>query len=175
MAPPRARREPRGRWFEDYAVGQVYRSPARTVTEADVVAFACLSGDQNPLHVDAEFARRTPFRQRIAHGLLIQSLASGLAHQMGIFDGTIAALAEVEIRFRRPVVFGDTLRLELGVREVEAEPRPKRGEVRFSTDVLNQDDQVVMEGGWTIVFHRRPTAGPSAAPPTESKPPETPS
>ncbi len=148
---------PRGLWFEDYEVAQVIHSPARTVTEADIVAFAGLSGDFNPLHVDEQFARRTAFRGRVAHGLLVEAIASGLAHATGIFDGTISALAEIEIRFLSPVRAGDTLHLALEVTEVDDDPGPKRGRIRFSTVVLNQDEVHVVEGSWTVVFLRRRT------------------
>lgn len=153
----------RGLWFDDYLPGQQFDSAARTVTEADVVAFAGLSGDYNPLHVDAEYARRTPFRQRIAHGLLVEAIASGLAHGTGIFDGTISALAEIEIRFQRPVFLGDTVRLRLEVAEVESDPGPKRGRVRFTTIVTKQTGEPVLEGSWSVVFlRRRPGRAPES-------------
>ena len=145
---------PRGRWFDDYALGQSFDSAARTVTEADVVAFAGLSGDYNPIHVDEEHARRSVFRKRIAHGLLIEAIASGLAHGTGIFDGTISALAEIEIQFRKPVFFGDTIRLRLEVIGVDAEPGPKRGRIQFATVVTNQNGDTVVEGSWSVVFLR---------------------
>jgi acyl dehydratase len=145
---------PRGLWFEDYRAGQVFDSAARTVTEADVVAFAGLSGDYNPIHVDEEHARRSVFRKRIAHGLLIEAIASGLAHGTGMFDGTISALAGIEIAFQKPVFFGDTIRLRLEVLEVDPDPSPKRGRVRFSTTVTKQTGEVVVEGSWSIVFLR---------------------
>jgi len=145
---------PRGRWFDDYELDQTFNSAARTVTEADVVAFAGLSGDYNPIHVDAEHARRSVFRKRIAHGLLIEAMASGLAHGTGIFDGTISALAEIEIQFRKPVYFGDTIRLQLRVIDIDSEPGPKRGRIQFSTVVLNQNDDTVVEGSWSVVFLR---------------------
>ncbi len=150
--PPR-----RGLWFEDYAVGQEYDSPARTITESDILSFAALSGDFNPLHIEEEFARRSTFRRRIAHGLLVESIASGLAHGTGIFDGTISALTEIEIRFLRPVFIGDNIRLRLLVVEVDPEPSKKRGRVRFSTAVSNQTDENVLEGTWSVVFLRKNT------------------
>ena len=149
------KREPGGLWFEDFPVGAVHRTPARTVTEADVTAFAALSGDGNPIHTDAEFARRTPFRRRVAHGLLVQSIATGLAHRTGIFDGTIVAIAEMTIRFEAPVFFGDTLRVELVVAELDPEPGPRRGWVRFEVRVLNQDERAVTLGSWRTLMHRR--------------------
>lgn len=145
----------RGLWFEDFEVGKVVESARRTVTEADIVAFAGLSGDFNPLHTDEEHARRTPFRGRIAHGLLVQSIASGLANQTGVFDGTISALAEMVIRYRAPVRPGDTIRIRLTVTAREPEPSPRRGWVRFEAIVSNQSDEVVIEGEWTTILLRR--------------------
>jgi len=160
---------PRGRWFEDYALGQTFDSAARTVTEADVVAFAGLSGDYNPIHVDEEHARRSVFRKRIAHGLLIEAIASGLAHGTGIFDGTISALAEIEIQFRKPVFFGDTISLQLQVIGVDPEPGPKRGRIQFSTVVSNQAGDTVVEGSWSVVFLRDRSLNRAASATEESK------
>src|SRR5438128_1201764 len=88
-----------GLWFEDFEPGRIFRSNARTVEQGDVEVFATLTGDRNPVHVDAAFAARTPFRGRIAHGLLVESIASGLAWELGIFRETIVALSKVEIEF----------------------------------------------------------------------------
>ena len=145
----------RGLWFEDYALDQVYVSAARTITEGDVAAFASLSGDWNPLHVDAVFARRTPYRQRIAHGMLLNAIASGLAAQMGIFDGTIVAFAELHARFVKPVVFGDTVHVRLKVIGIDEKPSRRRGRVHFATEMRNQDDDVVAEGDWQMLFLRK--------------------
>jgi acyl dehydratase len=149
--------EPGGLWYEDLAPGLRFETPTRTVTEADVQAFAALSGDQNRIHTDAEFARRTPFRRRVAHGLLVQSIATGLAHRAGIFEGTIVAIVEMTISFEAPVFPGDTLRATLEVLEREPEPSPRRGWVRFAVEVLAQDGRVVTRGTWRTLQHRRRT------------------
>jgi acyl dehydratase len=145
----------RGRLFDEFQVGEIFCSQARTVTEADVAAFAGLSGDFNPLHTDEEYARSTPFRGRIAHGLLVQSIASGLANQTAIFDGTIVAVLEMLIRYRAPVHPGDTIHIELRVGEKDPEPTARRGWVRFATSVLNQRGEVVTDGEWLTLMHRR--------------------
>jgi len=154
-----ARHEPRGRLFDEYSLGETFVSPRRTVTEADIAAFASLSGDFNPLHVDEVFASRTPHRGRIAHGMLAQSIATGLGHELGIFSRTIVALGEMRLKFVAPVRAGDTLRLELTVAEIDADPGPKRGRVRFSAPLFNQDDQRVIDGEWTVVVSRRAPRG----------------
>jgi acyl dehydratase len=157
-----------GRVFDELTVGQVFGSARRTLTEADIVLFAGLSGDYNPLHTDEEHARATPFRRRIAHGLLVQSIASGLAHQTRIFEGTIAALKEMVIRYQAPVFPGDTVRLELRVAAKEDDPPPRRGWVRFDAAVRNQRDEVVIDGHWlTLMVRRRPGTRPETGEPTE--------
>ena len=152
---PRAGPARRGLLFDAFRVGARFVSPARTITEADVVAFAGLSGDYNPLHTDEEYARRTPFRRRVAHGLLVQSVASGLAHQTAIFDGTIVAVEEMLIRYLAPVYPGDTVHMELEVSAKEAEPSPRRGRVGFAIRILNQKGELVSDGDWRTLIHRR--------------------
>jgi acyl dehydratase len=154
---PAAARAPsaRGLWFEDFRSGMRFTTPARTVTEADVVAFTALSGDANPIHTDEVFARRSPFRRRVAHGLLVQSIVTGLAHQVGIFDGTIAAIAEMTIRFEAPVGIGDTVHAELAVTAVDGEPAPRRGSVRFGVRVVDQRGRTISTGEWLALMQRR--------------------
>jgi len=143
-----------GLTFDQFEVGARYCSAARTVTEADVVAFAGLSGDFNPLHTDAEFARATPFGERIAHGLLVVAMASGMANWTGIFEGTTLALMEQVIRYQGAVKFGDTLHLELEVLEKTPTSKPDRGVVKFAARVLNQRHEAVVDGVWTLMMKR---------------------
>lgn len=148
----------RGLTFDEFQIGNRYASQARTVTEADVVLFAGLSGDFNPLHTDAEFAGSTPFGERIAHGMLIAAMATGMANWTGIFEGTTLALMEQVIRYRGTVRFGDTIHLELSVSEKKETSKPDRGVVKFSTIVCNQRGDPVLEGEWTLLMKRRPEA-----------------
>lgn len=145
-----------GLWFEDLVTGFEIVGPRRTIAESDIVTFAGLSGDNIPLHVDALGAARTPFRGRVAHGMLVQSVASGLIAQTGVFHGTLAALVEVGIRFRAPVRAGDTLAASLRVREVDPDPGPNRGWVLFDCRVWNQEDVDVIDGYWRVIVRRRP-------------------
>lgn len=147
----------RGLLFDEFRCGDVHESGARTVTDDDIATFARVSGDFNPLHVDEAFARRTHFRGRIAHGLLVQSISSGLAHDMALFEGTLVALLEMLIRFQAPVRPGDTIRTELRVHEKEPEPGPRRGWVRFRTRVVNQRGEAVIEGEWLTLIQRERT------------------
>jgi len=146
---------PRGLGFDELELGMRFTSPARTLTEGDIALFAGLSGDYNPLHVDEVSAARTHFRGRVAHGMLVQSIATGLGWQTGIFGGTIAALLEVRASFAAPVRAGDTLQLVLDVRERDAAPGPRRGEVVLGTRVLNQRGECVLDGHWRALMLRR--------------------
>lgn len=142
----------RGRFFSEFSVDDVFESVGRTVTEADVVHFAGISGDFNPLHTDATFAEKTPFGQRIAHGMLAASISTGLGQTLGIFEGTTMALMTQTFDYKAPVFFGDTIRLRLTVREVRASSKGGKGVVTFSSDVLKQDDTVAVAGSWTVLF-----------------------
>ena len=146
----------RGLTFDEFVVGAKYISQARTVTEADVVTFAGLSGDFNPLHTDAEFGKTTPFGERIAHGMLVVSMATGMANWSGIFEGTTLALLEQVIRYKGPVKFGDTIHLEQEVLEKKESSKPDRGIVVFASRVRNQRDEVMVDGEWTLLMKRKP-------------------
>jgi 3-hydroxybutyryl-CoA dehydratase len=145
----------RGRWFSEFEVGQAFESVGRTVTEADVVMFAGLSGDYNPLHTDAVFASKTPFGQRVAHGMLAASISTGLGQTLGIFEGTTLALIGQTFEYKAPVFFGDTIRLRLTVDSAKASSKPGRGVVVFRSEVLKQDDTVAVGGTWTVQFRDR--------------------
>lgn len=142
----------RGLTFEQFNVGDSFTSQARTVTEADVVNFAGLSGDFNPLHTDEEFGKTTPFGGRIAHGMLVAAMATGMANWTGVFEGTTIALMEQVIQYRGAVKFGDTVRLELRVAEKKETSKPDRGVVIFETQVCNQEGKAVIAGRWTLMM-----------------------
>lgn len=144
----------RGLTFDQFELGQTFSTASRTVTEADVVAFAGLSGDFNPLHTDETFARTTPFGGRIAHGMLGAAIATGLANQLGVFEGTTLALLTQTIRYTGVIRFGDTIHLELKVAEKKETSRPDRGVVTFDTAVVNQDEKTVIEGQWVLMMRR---------------------
>jgi len=141
-----------GMVFEEFEVGQRITSAGRTITEADVITFAGLSGDSNAIHTDAEFAKGTAFGQRVAHGLLGVSIVSGLAMRTGILEGTVIAFREIkDWKFSLPVFIGDTIHVILEVKEKKAMPRLGGGSILLSLDVRNQDDQTVMKGIWTVL------------------------
>ena len=146
---------PRGLNFEELEVGATFTTASRTITEADVVAFAGLSGDWNPLHTDETFAQKTPFGTRIAHGALVLSAATGLANQSGIWEGTTLALIEMTTKFAGAVRFGDTIRMEQKVVAKKESSKPDRGVVTVESRVLNQRDETVLEGTWTLLMARK--------------------
>lgn len=148
----------KGLFFEDFQPGQGVTSAARTVTEHDVVTFAGLSGDFNQIHTDAEFARATPFGQRVAHGILGLGIASGLAVQTGVLGANVMAFREIgEWKFVKPVFLGDTIHVEMEVAEVKALPRLGGGSVTLSVKVNNQANETTMKGLWTVLVKSRPS------------------
>jgi 3-hydroxybutyryl-CoA dehydratase len=146
----------RGRYFEELVVGDGVESPSRTITEADLVFFAGISGDYNPLHTDAEYAQTTIFGERIAYGLLGLSVASGLAWRTGLLEGTAEALIGVEWKFRSPILIGDTIRLRAQVSQKREMQRLGGGFVIFAMTLLNQRDEEVQKGTWTVLIRSRP-------------------
>jgi 3-hydroxybutyryl-CoA dehydratase len=149
---------PRGMYFDEFAAGQRIITAGRTITEADVVGFAGISGDYNQIHVDAEYSRAAPFGQRVAHGLLVLAVVSGLAVQTGVMEGTVLAFREInEWKFSRPVYLGDTIHAELDVKETKALGRLGGGAVLIDITVKNQKNEIVMKGAWTVLIASRPT------------------
>lgn len=147
----------RGMYFEEFEVGQTLSSPGRTITEADIVAFAGLSGDYNAIHTDAQYAQQTPFGERVAHGLLGLSIASGLIVQMGLIERTVIAFREIRRwKFTLPVMIGDTIHAEVEISSLKAISRLGGGSVELNLSVLNQDDEVVMKGKWIVLVKSKP-------------------
>jgi len=147
---------PRGLFFEDFEPGYKVQTGGRTISEADIMMFAGLSGDWNPVHVDAEYAKTGLFGERVAHGLLGLSIASGLAMQMGFLDRTVEAFTGLDWKFRAPIKMGDTIRVEAEVKEKKLAPGGKSGFVEFSVNVKNQRDERVQRGTWMIVVKCKP-------------------
>jgi len=131
-------------YFEDFHVDSVFETRGRTITEADLVNFAGLSGDFIELHTNEEYARQSPFGRRIAHGALIFSISTGLMTQMNLVNGTVLAFYGVDkLRFTKPVFIGDTVRVTKRVTEVHARDAD-RGVVTFETTVMNQNGERVI-------------------------------
>ena len=122
----------------------VSTSRSRTVTEADIVNFAGLSGDFVELHMSESFAAKGPFGKRIAHGALVFSISTGLSVQLDQITDTVIAFYGVDkLRFTRPVFIGDTVHLTKKVISKE-QKGPGRGVVTFETTVLNQNNEPVI-------------------------------
>jgi acyl dehydratase len=146
----------RGLYFEDFTVGMSILSPGRTITESDIVTFAGLSGDFNQIHTDAEYSQSTPFGQRVAHGLLGLSIASGLAVRTGVIEGTVLAWREInEWKFVNPLLIGDTIHVVMQVVETKGLRGTGGGAVTIEVRVVNQNDQVVMKGTWKMLVMSR--------------------
>jgi acyl dehydratase len=149
--------ESRGYYFEEFEVGQKFFSSARSITESDIVMFAGLSGDYNQIHTDVEFSQTTPFGQRIAHGLLIMSIASGLIAQSGLLEGTVIAFREINNwKFVKPTLIGDTVHVITEVIETKPLKRLGGGAVVISLDVRNQNEETLMKGKWTALMASKP-------------------
>lgn len=143
--PPLARHAPTILGFHDLAVDDEWESPRRTVTEADVAAFAGLSGDFNPLHMDHDAAGRGPFGKPVAHGLLGLALVSGLASRAPLVD-TLAFLTILQWKFLEPIAFGDTVHVLSRVAALEPRSRGRRGVVTWHRRLINQRGITVQEG-----------------------------
>ena len=144
----------KGKTFNEFKVGDKFTTASRTITEADVVNFAGLSGDFNPLHTDEEFGKSTPFKGRVAHGMLSVAVATGLANQLGIFEGTTIALLSMTINYKGAVKFGDTIHLVLKVVEKKETSKGDKGIVTFDTTIYNQNDDSIVEGQWVVMLRK---------------------
>jgi acyl dehydratase len=135
--------------YDEIAVGSCWVSRARTITEADVVNFSGLSGDWYPLHTDKEYAAGTVFGQRIAHGMLVVSVSTGL---LNIMPGSVEAFYGMdEVRFVKPVFFGDTIHVEL--QALEKSDRSRGGGIlTLFCDVKNQKDDTVVTANMKMLM-----------------------
>jgi acyl dehydratase len=140
-------------FFEDLAEGQVFLSSGRTVTEADIVGFAGLSGDFNPIHMDREAASKGIFGERVAHGVLGLAMATGFLDSLGLFKQSMRAMLSIDSwRFMAPVLIGDTIHLELTIESKRRTSQGSSGVVRRRLRLINQDDVVVQEGVITVMI-----------------------
>jgi 3-hydroxybutyryl-CoA dehydratase len=149
---------PRGMYFEEFEPGQNITTAGRTITESDIVTFAGFSGDFNQIHTDAVYSQSSPAGQRVAHGLLVLSIASGLTVQTGLMEGTVVYFREInEWKFIKPVFIGDTIHVDIEVLETKELRRTGTGLVTIQLDVRNQESEAVMKGVWKALFATRPT------------------
>jgi acyl dehydratase len=147
----------RGKYFDDFTVGDVYVTGSRTITSTDIVNFACLSGDFNDVHTNWEYCKTTPFGEPVAHGPLVYSVAAGLVYASGINDGTLIALLEIsKWAMLGPVRHGDTIRLEQEVLNTRPTSSGDRGVVTFERRVVNQHGDVVQNLTSSYLYRRSP-------------------
>ena len=144
-----------GLYWEEWEIGAEFVTSARTITETDIINFAGISGDYNPLHIDEEFCRNTQFGTRIAHGPLVYSIATGLIFQLHLYDDTlIAFLGFDSLKFTNPVKIGDTIHARVEVIEKRETSKPDRGIMKRLLQVLNQNDELVQEGVQAFLLKR---------------------
>jgi len=146
------------RFYEDLEVGEEYESPARTITEADIVNFSAISGDWSPVHTDEEYCKRTPYKTRIAHGLLGLAAVEGLKQRIPAFaDVRYMASLYWNYKFTGPILIGDTIRIRVKIAIKRETKKPDRGIVIEYITMLNQRDEVVQEGEHGLMALRKGT------------------
>jgi len=142
-------------FFEDLEVGQQFNSVGRTITNHDVLTFAGVSGDFNQLHTDDEFANKSPYKGRIAHGVLVMAIATGLTQRLGIFDGSALALLGLEWKFKGPVMLNDTISFRMTIESLRETSKGDNGIVVRRYEMLNQHGDVVQNGSITVMMRKR--------------------
>lgn len=148
-----------GKFFEEFEVGDTFVTPRRTITETDLVQFAGMSGDFNPIHTDHVYAADSPYGKPVVYGLLIVSIVTGLTARLGVFDGTIIAMLGIDNwRFVGPVFVGDTISVRMAIADKRETARSDRGILVRNYEVLNQRDEVVQTGSMTLMIRREPAA-----------------
>jgi len=150
-------------FYGDLTAGQEFTTPARTITESDVVQFSGLTGDYNPIHTDAEFAADTRYGQRIVHGLFGVSVCIGLMSRIGIFEGSAVALLGVdEWRFRAPIFIGDTVRCRIQILGKRLTSGGETGVVQRRFELLNQRGDIVQDGRMDVMVYVSAPEGSAA-------------
>lgn len=146
-------------YFDDLQPGERHVTAGRTVTEADVVNFAGLSGDYNRLHVDADFAATTPFGERVAHGLLVLAIASGLSTRLPVSEAmqpNILGLLDLQCRWPNATRLGDTVHVVLTITACTPTSKADRGVLSMKREVVNQRGETVMDSTWKLLLRARP-------------------
>lgn len=147
---------PRGKFFEDFNIGDAFCTSSRTVSEVDITNFAGLSSDFVQLHISEEFAKTTIHKGRIAHGALTFAISTGQLSLSGILDGTVVAILNSVVDFTAAVHIGDTIRTIIEVTEKKETKKPGYGIVKLASKVYNQHDVMVLQHVDTIMMLRKP-------------------
>lgn len=147
------------KYLSEFTVGEKFTTLSRTLTETDVVLFAGITGDMNPIHTDKTYAESLPFKSRIGHGLLVASIAVGLWGRMGMVDGSAIAALSTEWKFVGAVKIGDTIHAEIEVLEAKrSSSKPDRGILNIGYKIINQDGQLCQTGSMaTMLYWEEPT------------------
>jgi acyl dehydratase len=144
-------------YFDDLEIGQVFESVGRTITNHDVLTYAGITGDNNEVHTNDEYAKNTPFKTRIVHGILVVGIASGLTQRLGIFNRSAMAALDLQWTFKAAVLIGDTIRIRITIEALRETSKGGRGIVTRAYDVLNQRDEVVQTGKLVVMMHKKPS------------------
>ncbi len=147
---------PIGYYFEEVEIGQTMVTRGRTVTEADIVQFAGLTGDYNPMHTNAEYMKNHPMGQRVAHGMLTLSYAVGQLYQLGFMERTVLAFRGLEMKFSLPVLIGDTTHVRLTIKEKKEMKRLGGGIVTAEVKIINQEGKTVQSGTMELLLALKP-------------------
>lgn len=148
-----------GRVFGEFSLGQRFETPARTITEADIVAFSGLTGDYNPVHTDEAFAQASDFGGRIAHGPMGIGMAFGLASRLDLIDGTVVALLGVTWDFKAPMRPGCTIRALIEVVEARDTRHPDRGLLGLAFSIVDAAGATLQRGSARLLMRKtRPEA-----------------
>ena len=147
---------PMGYYFDEVEIGTEYVTRGRTITESDIVQFAALTGDYNPMHTNDEYMKSHPMGQRVAHGMLTLSYAVGQIYQLGFMERTVIAFRSVEMKFSLPVFVGDTLHTVVKIAEKKEARRLGGGSVVAEVKIINQDGKTVQSGSMTLILAATP-------------------
>ncbi len=147
---------PRGYYFDEVELGQKFVTRGRTITEADLMQFAALTGDYNPMHTNAEYMKTHAMGQRVAHGMLTLSYAVGQIYQLGFMERTVTAFRGLEMKFSLPVFIGDTLHVEVVITEKKEMRRLGNGQITAEIKIINQDGKTVQSGSMELLLALKP-------------------
>lgn len=148
--------QPRGKYFQEFELGQEIYTAGRTITESDIVQFANLTGDTNPMHTDAESTKSGVFGERIAHGMLGLSYTIGLLWPLGFMEGTVIAFMGLEAKFKAPIKIGDTISASAKIKQKKEMKALGGGIIVFETRLINQRGEVTQQADLTILMKARP-------------------
>lgn len=144
-----------GKFYEEFNIGEEYTTPSRTITEADVVNFAGISGDYNPLHVDEVYAQKSVHKGRIAHGALVTTIATGLMARLGLWESTAVANLGYEWKFQKAVKIGDTITVKLNIADKKETKRKETGIIKRDMKIINQNGETVVSGKSDFLVMRK--------------------